>query len=313
MKKQIPTLLFTAVAAISFLFYPQISSVAVQGGIYTCTTALIPSLFPYFIITNLCLSQGILQRLSKKTGKYIMAIFHLSGEASAALLVGTLSGFPVGGQTAIKLYDTQQITKKEAEHLLMFCSNAGPAFIIGVIGSGLFQDSAIGLYLWLIHLLGALLIGIIFRKKLPKQEMAERKRTERPPSVFHSFSVSVIDAGYATLRVCMFVVFFSILCAHLHHILPANWTTNGYFAVLLGSLELSNGVTMLKNFSPAASFIAISALLAWNGVCVHCQVLSAIGEKHLSTKHYFIGKLLHIFISIILAGLVASLFPFRSS
>lgn len=42
-------------------------------------------------------------------------------------------------------------------------------------------------------------------------------------------------------------------------------------------------------------------ILGWAGLSVHCQVLSFIGQSGLSTRTYFLGKLLHGFLS---AGLV---------
>ena len=39
----------------------------------------------------------------------------------------------------------------EAERLLAFCNNSGPAFILGVVGVGVFGSSRVGLLLYLAH------------------------------------------------------------------------------------------------------------------------------------------------------------------
>ena len=42
----------------------------------------------------------------------------------------------------------------EAELLLGFCDNCGPAFLLGYVGSGILGSSRAGAYLYLVHVLG---------------------------------------------------------------------------------------------------------------------------------------------------------------
>ena len=69
----------------------------------------------------------------------------------------------MGARTAIALYEKGQCSKTEAERLLAFCNNSGPAFIFGVVGAGVFASGKIGLLLYLIHLLASLCVGVLFR------------------------------------------------------------------------------------------------------------------------------------------------------
>ncbi len=58
-------------------------------------------------------------------------LFRAGGACSSALALGFVGGYPVGARTAIALYENGQCSKTEAERLLAFCNNSGPAFILG--------------------------------------------------------------------------------------------------------------------------------------------------------------------------------------
>lgn len=56
------------------------------------------------------------------------------------------------------------MTRGEAERLLAFCNNSNPVFLISVLGAGVFGSVRTGVWLWLIHILSALLTGLVFRR-----------------------------------------------------------------------------------------------------------------------------------------------------
>ena len=58
---------------------------------------------------------------------------------------GLHRGLSGGARTAIALYENGQCSRAEAERLLAFCNNSGPAFILGVVGTGVFGSGAAGL------------------------------------------------------------------------------------------------------------------------------------------------------------------------
>lgn len=68
---------------------------AVKSGLKLWVNSVIPSLFPFFIATEL-LSQTKIPRLCGKLFTPIMKpIFNISGEGSFALIMGIISGYPV--------------------------------------------------------------------------------------------------------------------------------------------------------------------------------------------------------------------------
>ena len=58
------------------------------------------------------------------------------------------------------------VSREEAERLLGFCNNSGPAFIVGAVGAGIFGSPSVGLALYGIHILAAVLTGLLLRRRI---------------------------------------------------------------------------------------------------------------------------------------------------
>lgn len=120
----------------------------------------------------------------------------------------------MGARTAIALYENGQCSKTEAERLLAFCNNSGPAFILGVVGTGIFASSRAGLLLYLAHIAASLCVGLLFRFYRPG-EGPRPGRHAAPQFQAASFPVafthSITGALSSTLNICAFVLFFTVV------------------------------------------------------------------------------------------------------
>lgn len=299
-------------ALISLVMYPGDSVSAAKDGLALCINVIIPSLFPFFVLSTLIIRLGLAQRLGKLTEPLMRPLFNVSGICASALVLGFIGGYPVGAQTVISLYDSGSCTKKEAERLLAFCNNSGPAFILGVVGAGIFGSSTAGMLLYFAHFAASICIGILFRNWGRKDtgRASAHTNTATPMERFAPvFTESVKSSFQSTISICGFVVFFTVLIKLLFKagIIPwlaaalaALLSPFGFDAVwaerfLTGLIELSSGVWSLSGAAGEfSSSMAMAAfMLGWAGISVHCQVLSFIGGSGLSVRTYIIGKLLH--------------------
>lgn len=80
-----------------------------------------------------------------------------------AMLMGIISGYPIGAKIVTNFRESGMCSKEECERLLAFTNNSGPLFIIGTVGISLFGNSLIGVLLFITHLLAFLTVGFIFR------------------------------------------------------------------------------------------------------------------------------------------------------
>lgn len=72
------------------------------------------------------------------------------GESAICLILGTLSGYPMGAKLACNLKESKVCTKYEAERLIAFTNNSGPLFVIATVGISMFHSKEIGFYYYLL-------------------------------------------------------------------------------------------------------------------------------------------------------------------
>jgi len=289
---------FLALAAV-LIFSPHVSR-AVQEGLSLCYRTVFPSLFPFFVLSTLLISLGFADVLGSALERPMRLLFRLNGRCASALILGLLGGYPVGARTALSLYREGNCTKEEAERLLAFCNNCGPAFILSVAGSTALQSRKAGLLLYLIHVLAALCTGLIFRgQKIPPQISLRRSP---PCSHFVPAFVGAVQSAFSSmLSVCGFVVFFAVVLKPLQ-----TFTQSG---LILGAVELFNGICALA--PTAAGFVSAAALIGWGGLSVHAQTVALLCDESLSLRFYFKGKAVHAVLSAGFTFLWILFFPWQ--
>lgn len=294
-----------ASCAAGLLLFPTQSAQAARDAMSLCFQTIIPSLFPFFVLSSLFISCGAANGFSHALRGVMRPLFGLSGAGASALTLGLLGGYPVGVRTVIELFTSDALSRKEAERLLGFCNNAGPGFILGMCAGAVFHSPRTGLYLYLVHVSSAVLTGIILCRDLP--HCAQTRRAEKASSS-DAFSVSIIPAAVQSslsgiLNVCAFVVLFMVLLRLFLLLLPSSASCHPLYPLLLGFVELSNGVAALS--CSRLGFVLCAALLAWGGLSVHAQTLSVLGASSLSTRWYWRGKIMQAVLSVPLAWVVS--------
>lgn len=301
-------------AAGGLLRFPQEISQAVRDGLFLCWNTLLPSLFPFFVLSALIVNLGLSACLGQWLEPLMQPLFHLPGVCSSPLILGLLGGYPTGARTAVALYQNGQCTREQAQRLLSFCNNCGPAFLIGTVGVSQFGHLAYGLLLAGVHICAAFISGIILGFRAPKEPVPLSRRSPEPfLPLSRAFTDAVTGSMQSLLNLFSFVLCFSailqlfrltgipaLVTEFLHPLLTG---TNGE-QFFLGFFEMSSGVTALRDGPQEERLILASALLGWGGLSVHCQVLSILKDCDLSPVPYLKGKALHALLSAILMALL---------
>lgn len=308
---------------LSLLLFPDQSVTAAKDGVQLCLNVIVPSLFPFFVLSTLCVELGLIRALGSLTGPLMAPLFRVGGACAGAFLLGIVGGYPVGARTAIALYESGQCSRDEAERLMSFCNNSGPAFILGVVGAGIFSSSAAGLWLYGAHVAASILVGLLFRfygkGTVTVSEFSPAHSADI--SVSELFIRAVKDAFSSAINICAFVIFFTVVIrllfltgiitrlASILVLLLGNLGLHQDMAesLLSGAIEMTSGVWSLRDMAASlGNRLCMAAfILGWAGLSVHCQVLSFIGKSGLSTRTYFFGKLLHGIISAVLVFLLS--------
>ena len=238
-------------------------ALAVREGLFLCAQNVIPSLFPLFVTVSLAIGCGLGGLLPPTT---------------AALLLGLVGGYPVGAKTAAELVRSGAMERQDAQKILLCCNNAGPAFILGIAGYGVFQSARVGWALYGIHALSALFVFVW----LPRRQ-AGRQTPFSPPPFAVVFVEAVRSGVTAMLNICGFVVLFLVVLRLLTVYVGVT------HPLLLGAIELTNGILLLPN--DANGFVMASALLGWGGLSVHCQTAAVLEGSGLRLSPYLLAKL----------------------
>ncbi|MBR4875471.1 MAG: sporulation protein [Clostridia bacterium] len=287
-------------------------SAAAAQAIGLCARVVIPSLFPFMVLSSLCLSSGVGNRISRLFARPMEVLFRLPGNCAPAVILGWIGGYPVGARTVFDLYDRRLCTKEEAARLLTFCSCCGPAFLCGAVGTAIFGSREVGILLWLCHIIAALIIGMVQGRFLSLSKRGQREHTVSSTVSFaRQFTQAVSTSFGAILNVCGFVIFFAALMALLEDVglLAAAETVlfflpEGMAAPLLrGLMEMTGGTAALTS-SPLLTFPQAMALAAgiagWGGLSIHAQVLSLREDRDIPMTSYFLGKAFHGILSAVL-------------
>lgn len=281
-----------AYAVVGMLLLILDAKTAVNGardGIEICLHTVIPSLFP-FIVLSCLISNSMLGRkipFMRCLGK----LCGVPAGAESLLLLGLLGGYPIGAQIIADAYHRGQLDKSNAQRMLGFCNNAGPAFLLGMVGS-MFSRRYISFILWGLHIGSALITGIL----LPG-------RTQETSKVPFSDPLSLPDAIGKAMKsiagICGWVILFRILLVFfekwLLHYLPPSIQV-----LVCGLCELSNGCIRLNSVdNEGVRFVITSSILAAGGLCVAMQTASV--TRHLGFGMYFPGKLIQTVICFLMS------------
>ena len=292
-------LFFPVFFGAALLFFPDVSAAAAREGVTLCLQTVLPSLFPFFVLSSLLVQSDVPRLLSRAMAGVMYPLFGVSGAGASALILGLLGGYPVGARTVAELYGRGEIARDEAEQLLAFCNNSGPGFFLGVCGTAVFGSARAGMYLYLIHVGAALVTGVLLRRDLG---LPRRKAVSRQRAPF-DLAAAVQGSFAAVGSVSAFVIFFMVLL-RLLSLVPALAALPPLpRAALFGFVEMTNGVNALP--ATRAGFVLCAAIMNWGGLSVQAQTRAMLAGSALSARRCVIGKAVQALAGVPLALLAA--------
>ena len=302
MKRFLP-LLAALAAMIALVLCPEAAAESARAGLRLCGEVLIPSLLPFFVVSGLLRSWGLPGVLGRLLEPVCARLWGVDGGCVTAFLLGILGGYPLGAATIGQLRADGAISRETGERALAFCSNTGPAFLLGAAGMGVFHSRSAGFALYAAHVGSAALVGLLLSPK--KRTEAPRERTAiAAVSVSEAITEAVRQAVDGLLSVCAFVVLFSVAAGLLERwgYLPAlagqlSETTGleltAARALLTGLLEIGGGLGAMRGLAPTPGNLALAAFfLSFGGLAVWCQTIAVLVGSDLTGRWYLPGKTL---------------------
>ena len=317
---------------ISLMLFATSNISSTKSGLTLWATSIVPSLFPFFVATELLSKTNIPYIIGNYFKIFMKPVFNVGGEGSFAFIMGFISGYPTGAKIACDFRKNNILPKEECERLLSFTNNSGPLFIIGTIGINMYNSSIIGFLLLITHILACITVGFLFRywKKNSSSNMNSSKNSNNKNICFSELgSIIATCISNATSTLFMiggFIVLFSVIISILRESNMLQILTNSFtpfFNILhipssfispifIGLLEITNGISQISSIHIKAisiNIIITSFILGLGGISVLLQIFSITSNTDLSIKPYIIGKFLQGVISAFYTYLLINFFP----
>lgn len=320
--KQLLFLFILITFTICLIIFSSTNLSSAKSGLVLWANSVVPSLFPFFVATELLSYTNFAYYLGRIFNKFMKPLFNVRGEGSFAFIMGIISGYPIGAKISANLRQNGVCTKEECERLLSFTNNSGPLFIVGTVGASMYGNTTIGLLLLITHLLASVTVGIIFRfwkyniiSDIPGNNSINNSNKNITISNLGGIIGNCITSSINTiLLIGGFVVLFSVIISILEKSNLLNFFANCINPLIIflnipekfsvgfisGILELTNGLNIISNVPEkilSINIIITSFLLGLGGISILLQVWSTISKTDLSIKPYILGKILHAFIS----------------
>ena len=284
---------------------------SVRESLKMCAAALIPSLFPYLVLTALISRCGTTEHIGRARGQPFSMLFGLPSSLAFSFIIGMCAGYPAGAAAVCEAYRGGRCTADEAERGRALLNNTGPGLTVALLGTTLLGDRRLGIIIYLAQLLSVLTLGALHggihnigkRKKenrLGNVYAGQRVRYDKSlsdstathSSVLRVLPESVASALSATLTVVSLVTVFSLL-----RVLAAALLDRVYIsltgaalppiATLLLSmlLEVSGGLGSAATFGGTFGTVLCGTEIGWSGLCVTMQTKTLMRGCGLSGKY----------------------------
>ncbi len=305
--------IFVCVLFVLTAAFPQAASQGVKNGLELCMSMVVPSLFPLMFSSLLLMRTGVSAKLSKLFAKPVSWTFRLPESACFAIFTAMCAGYPAGASAVRELYYRGALTDTQAERLSYFAVSAGPAFVLGAVGAGIYKSSAIGFMLLAVMCLSVVAVGIVFSIGAKRESTVTIRKTEKIDE--NPFVSSARDSAGTLLSVCVFVVLFAYLLSLIgalgadrlseRLLIVLGFSESTAQAILPCLLEVSGGCMAASRAGlPLTAFA-----LGFGGLSVHFQIFSVLGNIPVKKTKFILARFVQGIICALLTAVFMPLLP----
>lgn len=269
-----------------------------KQALYLCADVLIPATFPFMVLSAIgATGIGGAENRALKTAARLLGI---SGSGLPILFLSLIGGYPVGAATAAQCVAKGDLNPAEGRRLCYCCFNAGPAFVIGAVGTAMLGSPLTGAVLYGCLCLACLVTGRLLGSKSKEEGPCPYAENGTVP-LAQILTEGVRQGSENMLRVAAWVILFGAL----QGLLPEGLCTKAK-GLLLCVAEISGGMGAMVKALPLP---ATAAFLSFGGLCTHCQVMSFSRPTGLRYSRFLLARLVTAGLAAAFAAIAFRLFP----
>ena len=296
-------IIITIILLYQIIINKPLIALTINNSIITWKKDLLPSIFPFFIISDILIEYHITNYIPNKIKKIFSYLFNTNYETITIFFLSTISGFPNNARLIKTIYQNKKITYKEANQALIFTHFSNPLFIISTVGISFLHSKKYAYIILISHILGNIILALITRKKYNYNKY-QHKENEYKNQNFSKILIKSIKSSLDTsLLILGTITTFLIISELLLNIININPYPK---AILKGILEITMGIKSLSllNIKDIYKVVITTMLISFGGISVHLQVLSQITEIKLSYNIFLISRIFHSIISGIISFII---------
>ena len=259
-----------------------------RRGLYLYATMVLPALFPFYFCSLMLTKIGAAKTLSSLFEKPFSVLYHTPKESAYVMLLSMLSGYPVGSACLCELYSAGALTTDDVKSISAFASTSGPAFLLGTLGSAIFDNAVAGVIVLVSHYLGAFVNGFLYKKRKTQIFSSQNSvKIQNNPdnaladSISKSTIVMLSLGGYIVLaNMLVDTISLSKIDAALVSALGDN--AQPIISLLFGFVEITRGCIECAECSPIIGVALATLIVSFGGLSVTFQnyfFLSNCGMK----------------------------------
>lgn len=273
-------------------------------GLYQWASKMVPTLFPFMMISSIMVYSGADLELGRMLSRILKKIYKYSSCGLYAVFMGFFCGFPMGAKVVSDLLESGSLDKQEAERLIAFCNNIGPAYFMGIIIPILHECGYRSIVPFIFGMYGIPAVyGIILGHLRPNTSLIDNAvnspKTEKLPklSLAATLKKSCIDNTQSLIILGGYITFANAFRIFLDF-LPVSADKK---IILSSFLEIISGVQAIYTTALPASqrVFWIMTALCFGGISCVLQTSSFLEKSGLSIIHYLKHKIIITAVSAI--------------
>ncbi len=271
-----------------------------QECIYDCLDVIIPTIFPFMLLSSFIVKCGVPYKLCRLFHKPLNFLFGLSGNCLTAVITGLSGGYNISPKNATELYSDGIIDINQAKRLALFFSAPGISFCVFYTGKTVYGSFTAGFSLFFSTILSSLITAAafnIFSKH--SSVLSSRKITT---SVRNSVISSVSDTASALISICSFILLFNFLTTIISSSISS---PSAEFLINY----LSEVTSSVKYTAENLSLRYASFTLSFGGICILLQQFPYILKLDIKLSHFLLSKLIEAILCAVIHNIFLILFP----
>ncbi|MBR3962064.1 MAG: hypothetical protein IKK14_00905 [Oscillospiraceae bacterium] len=302
-KQNFLTGLCAAALCVILLLNGEQLSEGIRKGLNLCSFSVIPALFPFMALSVfICKSRAadFFAALLKPVSRFLKIPENCAGVLVAAIF----GGYPAAAKCISDCVLEGKLDRKTGAKMLCYSVNAGPSFLIGAVGTGVFGSLKIGFLLFAAQFLSSFIIAAALSAFSKKPEnfypAADFPRKSNAACAVES----VISAAESCFRMCAFIV---IACGVMEIVFEKPYFSDFFppfgKAFFSGFFEVTSGVFSCGKIGGFSGIIAAGAIASFSGISVILQVAAVTEESRIPLLPFVVSRFFHAGITAGLLGI----------